>query len=99
LLEPFEIAVTDTILEDLALRLRAARLPPSAANDWDAGMSPVYLRELITYWRDRFDWRSQEALLNRFQHYRGEVDGTRIHFIHERGQGPSPLPLILTHGY
>jgi hypothetical protein len=73
LLEPFEIAVTDTILWDLALRLRAARLPPSAANDWDAGMSPVYLRELITYWRDRFDWRSQEALLNRFQHYRGEV--------------------------
>ena len=59
----------------------------------------MYLRELITYWRDRFDWRSQEALLNRFQHYRGEVDGTRIHFIHERGQGPSPLPLILTHGY
>ena len=62
-------------------------------------MSPAYLRELITYWRDRFDWRSQEAFLNRFQHYRGEVDGTRIHFIRERGQGPSPLPLILTHGY
>ena len=99
MLEPFEIAVSDTILEDLALRLRVARLPPNAANDWDAGMSPTYLRELITYWRDRFEWRSQEALLNRFQHYRGEVDGTRIHFIHERGQGPSPLPLILTHGY
>ena len=99
MLEPFEIAVSDTILEDLALRLRVARLPPNAANDWDAGMSPTYLRELITYWRDRFEWRSQEALLNRFQHYRGEVDGTRRHFIHERGQGPSPLPLILTHGY
>ena len=70
-----------------------------AADDWDAGMSPAYLRKLITYWRDQFDWRSQEALLNRFKHYRGEVDGTRIHLIHEGDRALHPLPLILTHGY
>jgi len=62
-------------------------------------MNPSYLRDLIGYWREGFDWRKQEAMLNRFPHYRGEVDGTQLHLIHQKGRGPAPLPLILTHGY
>ena len=98
-LEPFQIAATDEALDDLAARLRAARLPADSDDDWSAGTSPVYLRELVAYWHDQFDWRTEEAKLNRFHQFLVEVDGTRIHLIHERGQGPAPLPLILTHGY
>jgi microsomal epoxide hydrolase len=97
--EPFEIAIKESVLEDLAARLRSARLPPDTANDWDGGMNPTYLRTLVDYWREGYDWRAQEALLNRFHHYRCDVDGTRIHLIHERGHGPAPLPLLLTHGF
>ena len=96
---PFEIRVPDAVLEDLASRLAASRLPPDDARDWSAGMSPAYLKQLVAYWKDGFDWRRQEAMLNRFHHFRAEVDGTRLHFIHEKGRGPSPLPLVLTHGY
>src|SRR5215470_3236269 len=99
MIEPFRIATPGGVLEDLAARLRATRLPCDDEDDWDGGMSPAYLRELISYWTDRFDWRTQESLLNRFQHFRVEIDGTRIHLIREKGRGPSPLPLILTHGY
>ncbi|MGZ6034413.1 MAG: epoxide hydrolase family protein, partial [Myxococcaceae bacterium] len=100
MLEPFQISVAEPVLEDLSRRLRATRLPEDdKADTWDAGMNPTYLRDLIGYWRDEFDWRKQEATLNRFPHYRGEVDGTQLHLIHQKGRGPSPLPLILTHGY
>jgi len=99
MLDPFEIRIDDAVLQDLAARLAATRLPPDRAKDWDAGMSPAYLGELVAYWRDAFDWRAQEAMLNRFRHLRGEVDGTQLHVIHEKGRGPAPLPIVLTHGY
>jgi pimeloyl-ACP methyl ester carboxylesterase len=99
MIKPFSIEVSNELLDDLAARLRSARLPADDANDWSAGTNPTYLRELLEYWRDGFNWRAQEALLNRFSHFQGEVDGTRLHFIHEKGRGPRPLPLILTHGF
>lgn len=66
---------------------------------WDYGTEAAYLKELVEYWQHRFDWRLQEAAINRLAHFRAEVDGLNIHFIHERGQGKHPLPLIVTHGY
>jgi pimeloyl-ACP methyl ester carboxylesterase len=97
---PFTIVVPDAVLADLRARLAAARLPAMIGDDgWDDGTALPYLRELVSYWRDRFDWRAQEAALNRFAHFREEVDGTAIHFIHERGRGPAPLPILLLHGY
>jgi hypothetical protein len=78
MLEPFTVGVSDETLEDLRRRLGAARLPPGdgTGHGWEDGTSPGYLREPVGYWRDRFDWRAQEALLNRFSHRRGTVDGT-----------------------
>ena len=57
------------------------------------------MEELVDYWPNRFDWRAQEAELNRFCHYTADVDRLGIHFIHELGTGPDPLPIILTHGW
>ena len=98
--EPFKIAVPDDVLDDLQNRLAKTRLPPDAGpGGWSDGVEPAYLADLIAYWRDGYDWRAQERQLNQFQHFRATVDGSRLHFIHERGAGPSPLPLVLTHGY
>jgi pimeloyl-ACP methyl ester carboxylesterase len=97
---PFKIAIADTILEDLSARLAATRFPPGILGEnWNAGTSPAYHRELLNYWRTGFDWRAVERYLNSYAHFRVDVDGTQLHFIHERGLGPDPLPLILTHGY
>src|ERR687890_1145808 len=57
------------------------------------------LRELVGYWESGFDWREQEERLNRLAHFRAEVDGFGLHFVHERGEGPTTLPLILPHGW
>lgn len=66
---------------------------------WDYGTNLGYLRGLVEYWRDGFVWREQEAKLNEFAHFKTEIDGLGIHFIHERGKGPNPTPLLLTHGW
>lgn len=96
---PFVVDVPQATLADLRDRLLRTRWPASAADDWDLGTSPRYLRALGEYWSSGFDWRTQEQALNRFAHFRATVDDVGVHFIHERGKGQRPLPLILTHGF
>jgi len=98
--KPFTIAVEDSVLEDLRQRLADTRWPDEIPNTgWDYGSNLTYLKELVEYWRTGFDWRAQEAKLNAFSHFKSEVDGLDIHFIHERGKGPNPMPLVITHGW
>jgi pimeloyl-ACP methyl ester carboxylesterase len=97
---PFTIAVEDSVLDDLRQRLADTRWPDEIPNSgWDYGSNIGYLKELVEYWRTQFDWRAQEAKLNAFSHFKSEVDGLDIHFIHEKGKGPNPMPLVITHGW
>ncbi|RDI07382.1 pimeloyl-ACP methyl ester carboxylesterase [Pseudomonas fluorescens] len=100
LIEPFSIDIPDSALEDLRHRLLNARLPePLAGQGWSEGMDMDVLRELLAYWSNTFDWRAQETVLNRLPQFVTHIDGQRVHFIHQRGVGPKPMPLILTHGW
>ncbi len=98
--QPFRVAVAQATLDDLRERLARTRWPDEVAGaGWEYGTDLGYLQRLVAYWRDGFDWRAREAELNRFAHFRADLGGLGIHFIHERGAGPAPLPLILTHGW
>ena len=98
--EPFRIAVPDAVLADLRERLARTRFPDEIpGSGWTYGMNLVYLRELVGYWRDRYDWRAAEAALNRMPQFRARVGGLGIHFVHARGVGPAPFPLVITHGW
>ena len=97
---PFTIAVEDSVLDDLRQRLADTRWPDEIpGSGWDYGSNLAYLKELVEYWHTVFDWRAQEAKLNAFSHFKSQVDGLDIHFIHERGKGPDPMPLVITHGW
>ena len=97
---PFTIDVPDAVLADLQERLRAARFPDELHSaDWDYGVSLPYLRELVEYWRDGFDWRTQEARLNRFDQFTTNIDGLDIHFIHQRSPRADALPLLVLNGW
>jgi microsomal epoxide hydrolase len=99
-IEPFHIRVPEQTLADVEARLQRIRWPEKIEHrDWAHGTSGAYLKELAEYWQTGFDWRRQEALLNRFGHYRATIDGLNVHFIHERGVGDRLLPIVLTHGY
>jgi pimeloyl-ACP methyl ester carboxylesterase len=98
--EPFTLAVPDERLRDLEARLARVRWPDAiAGSGWTYGIDVEFLRGLVEYWRTGFDWRAEERRLNGFHHFRARVGGTSVHFLHERGRGPRPLPLILTHGW
>ena len=97
---PFKVQVSDATLEDLRERLSRTRWPDEiSGSEWGYGSNLAYVKELVDYWLTRFDWRAQEAFINSFAHFRTTVDGLGIHFIHEGGKGPDPLPLIVTHGW
>src|SRR5579859_2469820 len=99
-IEPFKIEVSQAVLDDLAERLARTRWPDEVANgDWRYGANLDYMRQLIAYWQRTFDWRSQERAINAFPHFRAELDGLHIHFIHQRGSGPHPMPIVITHGW
>ncbi len=97
--EPFVVAVPEDTLVDLRERLARTRWPDETGNDnWQYGTKLAYLKELVSYWRTAYDWRQHERAMNTFHHYRVTIDGQPVHFIHEPGRGPKPMPLILTHG-
>lgn len=98
--EPFSIRVDDGVLSDLRARIRNTRWPDPAPSDaWAQGTDLDFLRGLLGYWANEFDWRAQERELNRFDQFRAELDGVRIHFVHERARRGRGLPLILSHGW
>jgi pimeloyl-ACP methyl ester carboxylesterase len=99
-IQPFTINISQETLDDLHARLTATRWPDEAeGTGWTYGISLAYLKEVADYWLHRYDWRQHEAALNRFAQFKAEVDGVGIHFIHERGKGPNPTPLLLLHGF
>ena len=100
MIHPFRIDVPDKTLD--YIRARVAEYPWHEMPDdggWAYGTNLDYMKELCAYWLDEFDWRTHEAAINRFSHYIAPVDGIDLHFIHEKGSGPAPLPLIISHGW
>src|SRR5262245_26098631 len=97
---PFTIRVPDAVLADLKDRLTRTRLPDALeGSGWNYGTDLVYLKELIAYWRDKFDWREQERRLNAFPQFKTNIDGIDVHFVHRRSTEPNALPLLITHGW
>ncbi len=97
---PFRLHVPDSAIADLRERLARTRFadePP--LEPWATGTGLSYLKELVRYWQESFDWRAQEAKLNAFRQYTVSIRGIELHFIHEPGRGAQPLPLLLSHGW
>jgi pimeloyl-ACP methyl ester carboxylesterase len=98
---PFTLHVPEEVLDDLRQRLARVRWPdePPHAAPWQSGTDLAYLKELVEYWREAFDWRAQEAQLNSFPQYTTRVADIDLHFIHVPSSNPSAMPLLLSHGW
>ncbi|WP_110951268.1 epoxide hydrolase family protein [Pseudomonas bohemica] len=99
-IRPFTLAITHEQLDDLHRRLDASRLPDTLATDsWEDGTATGFVQRLLGYWKNQFDWRDQERRINQLPQFMADIDGQAIHFLHQRGVGPKPMPLIITHGW
>ncbi|WP_439817654.1 epoxide hydrolase family protein [Zavarzinia sp. CC-PAN008] len=99
--KPFRIAVPDAVLERIYAKVVDHRFPdiPTLGDGWEHGMDVAWLRDLCATWLGDFDWRQVEAQLNRWPQFTAEIEGIDVHFVHVKGKGPNPLPLVLTHGW
>ena len=99
-IRPFRIEIPQADLDYLHDRLANARWPGELPGvGWARGVPLGYLKELAEYWRTGYDWRAQEAQLNRYPQFTTEIDGQRIHFLHVRSDQPDAKPLLITHGF
>ena len=97
---PFSLHVGDDVLADLKNRLAHVRWPDEVPdNHWKYGTDLPYLKSLVEYWREGYDWHKHEAKLNAFKQYKVKLAGIDVHFIREEGKGPKPLPLLISHGW
>ncbi len=98
--QPFTLHIPDEALADLRERLGRTRFADqSPGAPWAYGTDRGWLQELVAYWRDAFDWRAAEARLNAVPNYKAAIGGIDLHFLHVPGNGPSPAPLLLSHGW
>jgi pimeloyl-ACP methyl ester carboxylesterase len=96
----FKINIKQPILNDLKKRIANTRWTDEIENSkWEYGTNKTYLKELCNYWQNRFDWQKQEEYLNSFPHFKSTIDGTGLHYIHQKGEGKNATPLLLTHGW
>src|ERR1700733_5028137 len=96
---PFRIDVPEAVLDDLYARLERTRRDGARGDDWARGTSAAYVNELVHYWRTSYDWRRHEARLNAVPQFRARVGDEDLHFVHVRGTGARPTPLLLLHGW
>ncbi|WAC13164.1 epoxide hydrolase family protein [Dyadobacter pollutisoli] len=96
----FKVSVPQPVLDDLKNRLQNTRWPGEAeGSGWHFGTSQAYLKDLVGYWLDQYDWQKQEAQLNKYPQYIADVNGVKVHFQYIKGKTEDAKPLILTHGW
>ena len=94
------IAVADVELEDLSSRLSGTRWPErEPVDDWGQGARLASVQGLCEYWRDEYDWRRCEAMLNAWNPHRTTIDGVDFNFFHVRSPEADALPVVMTHGW
>ncbi len=99
-IRPFKIAISNEVLNDLKQRLTNTRWPEKeTVSDWSQGIPLAYTQEVCDYWLNNYDWRTREALLNKYPQFMTELNGLDIHFIHARSPHPDARPLLMTHGW
>ena len=101
---PFKLHVAEAEIAHLKDRLARTRFPDPAPGEagsdpWAYGTDVAYLRSLVDHWRERFDWRVEEAALNAFPQFRVTLEGIDLHYLHVEGKGENPMPLLLLHGW
>ena len=100
MIRPFKINISNKIIENINIKVANYSWHEMPDDDgWTYGTNLDYMKEISKYWIDKFDWRKTEEKINKFQNFKSSIDGIDIHFIHEKGSGTNPKPLLLSHGW
>lgn len=99
-MQEFTISIPDKELDLLRKKLELTRLQMDIDNDdWGYGTNGDYLKTVLDHWINKYNWREHEEKMNAFNHFRTTINDLPIHFIYEKGKGPNPTPIIMSHGW
>ncbi len=99
-IRPFTIEIGEDVLADLDQRLARTRWPDQVEHSgWAYGPDVAWMRQLVDYWRDSYDWRAEEKRLNALPQFTTEIDRLDLHFVHVRSPHEDATPLLLVHGW
>lgn len=100
MIKPFSIAIPQADIDDLKRRLSYTRWPDEVKDaEWNMGVNLRYLKGLADYWQNIYNWRAQEAKLNKLPQFIGSASSLDIHFVHTKSNNPNATPLLLVHGW
>ena len=100
MIKPFKLNIPDKTLQEIYTKVKNYPWHEMPDDDgWKYGSNLEYMKEISSYWVKDFDWRKHEAEINKFSNFTSVVDNIEIHFIHEKGSGSNPAPLLLMHGW
>jgi pimeloyl-ACP methyl ester carboxylesterase len=100
MIKPFKINIPNKILVEIYTKVKNYpwhEMPDDGG--WKYGSNLDYMKEISSYWVNDFDWRKHEGEINKFSNFTTIVDDIKMHFIHEKGSGSNPTPLVLMHGW
>lgn len=99
-IKPFTIRIDPKEIEDLNRRLDFTRWPDQIpGSTWEYGIPLPFVKEMVHYWRHEFDWRQIEKKINSYPNYIARINGLDVHYVHARGNGANPLPILIPHGW
>src|SRR5208337_1888031 len=100
MIQKFEVHIAQHVLDEVTVKLQHTRWPDEITNSgWQYGADLAYMKELTDYWINRFDWRKTEQAINSYDNFTAHISGYDIHFMYCKGNGPSSIPLLITHGW
>jgi len=100
MIKPFKVDISEENLQNIYSKVKNYQwheMPDDGG--WNYGTNLDYMKDFSKYWVEKFDWRKIEEKINKFQNFKSNIDGVDIHFIHEKGSGSNPKPLLLSHGW
>ena len=100
MIKPFKINVSDDVLNEIYRKVKNYpwhEMPKGGG--WEYGTNLDYMKKFSNYWVNKFDWRKCESKINKYSNFTTTVNDIDIHFIHEKGSGSNPIPLLISHGW
>ena len=99
-IQPFELNISQGKIDFILQRVSTFpwhEMPLEGS--WEFGTNLDYMKDICDYWVKEFDWKFQEKRINKFNHFKTNIDGLNVHFIYEKGSGGNSKLLLISHGW